>query len=477
MDFNFNNTYTTLPAELFSPSLPAAVSKPQLLVWNNKLARELGLNADNTGDLASVFSGNTSIPGSACIAQAYGGHQFGYFNKLGDGRAILLGEQITPSGKRYDLQFKGSGITPYSRRGDGKATLVSMLREYIISEAMHGLGIPTTRSLAVVATGEKVYREQVQPGAVLTRVAASHIRVGTFEYAAQFCSTETLMALTNYVIKRHYPEIAEEKIPALALLEKVMYKQLDLIVNWMRVGFIHGVMNTDNMSISGETIDYGPCAFMNTYKPETVFSSIDTGGRYAFGNQAAIAAWNLSRLAEALLPLIDTNTDQAIQLATDLLYNFQPEFDKKYLQMMAAKIGISDATENNRTLINELMNWMYNHNADYTNTFLKLMYPDKINDLVYNNSGFVNWQQKWKQRITNTDAALNCMQANNPIYIPRNQKVEEILEQTQQTGQTDNLYKWVELLSHPYNSTDFQSEFMLCPDILDEQDYKTYCGT
>jgi len=334
MKFNFDNTYLALPGELFTVCPPTPVSQPQLVAFNDSLANELGLSTSNIqpDELADIFSGNVLPEGAASLAQAYSGHQFGHFSRLGDGRALLLGEQITPDGRRYDLQLKGSGPTPYSRRGDGLATLSAMLREYLISEAMHALGIPTTLSLAVVVTGEPVYREQVQPGAVLTRVAKSHIRVGTFEHISQFSSVETLKVFTEYVLKRHYPELLQTENPVLSFLQKVIEKQTDLIVSWMRVGFIHGVMNTDNMAVSGETIDYGPCAFMNAYKPETVFSSIDTGGRYAFGNQPEMALWNLTRLAESLLPLIDTDIKKAIAKAEDVLNSFQHLFEHKLPQ-------------------------------------------------------------------------------------------------------------------------------------------------
>ena len=319
--WNFQNSYIELPAKLYKKHLPISVKNPQIIYFNSGLAKELGLEiiSKNEATAAEYFSGNKIPEGAAPIAQAYAGHQFGHFTMLGDGRAILLGEQITPKNVRYDIQLKGSGRTPYSRQGDGNATLSSILREYIISESMHHLGIPTTRSLAVTQTGEKVYREQVNNGGVLTRIASSHIRVGTFEYVKHFCSKENLEVFTKYVIDRHYPKISDADNPALELLELVMLKQIDLIVNWMRVGFIHGVMNTDNMSIAGETMDYGPCAFMNTYNPKTVFSSIDKNGRYSFGNQSAIAHWNLAVFANTLLPIISDNKERAIHLAEEKL--------------------------------------------------------------------------------------------------------------------------------------------------------------
>lgn len=483
MKFNFDNTYLTLPGELFTVCSPNPVSQPQLVAFNDSLATELGLSTDNQtpDELAAIFSGNVLPEGSASLAQAYSGHQFGHFTRLGDGRALLLGEQITPDGRRFDLQLKGSGPTPYSRRGDGRATLSAMLREYLISEGMHALGIPTTRSLAVVVTGEAVYREQIQPGAVLTRVAESHIRVGTFEHISQFSSVETLKVFTEYVIKRHYPELLQTENPALSFLRKVIEKQTDLIVNWMRVGFIHGVMNTDNMAVSGETIDYGPCAFMNAYKPETVFSSIDTGGRYAFGNQPQMGLWNLTRLAESLLPLIDTDIKKAIAKAEDVLNSFQNLFEQKYHKMLVAKIGIEHTDESDILLVNNLLGWMYEHNADYTNTFVRLMYPEIIQDKIYSDEAFLKWENDWKLRLhqkgITEQAALKLMQQTNPVYIPRNHKVEEMLKKVTETGKLADFQKFNNLLSNPYAASNFETAFIQAPAMADELVYKTYCGT
>jgi len=454
-----------------------------MVAFNFQLAEELGIDAsaENSDSLAEIFAGNLLPAGAANIAQAYSGHQFGHFTRLGDGRAVMLGEQITPEGERFDLQFKGSGITPYSRRGDGRATLSAMLREYLISEAMHALGIRTSRSLAVVATGEAVYREQIQPGAVLTRVAASHIRVGTFEHIARFCSPETLKTFTNYVINRHYPQLAETENPALFLLEKVMLQQIDLITDWMRVGFIHGVMNTDNMTISGETIDYGPCAFMNAYKPETVFSSIDTGGRYAFGNQPQIALWNLTRLAESLLSLIDIDTNKAIAKAEEVVNSFQSVFEQKYFAMLGRKIGISVVENADKLLINKLLNWMYLNNADYTNTFVRLMYSELVTDKMYTQASFEAWEKEWKMQLLNSSetnrSALQIMQQTNPVYIPRNHQVENILQTVTETGQIQELESYIQQLSNPYSIADFDSNRIQPPTLTEEQGYKTYCGT
>jgi len=479
MHFNFNNSYLTLPPELFSGCSPIPVRKPNLIIFNHSLATELGLDISlsQKHELANFFSGNILPLGGASIAQAYSGHQFGHFTRLGDGRAVLLGEQITPKGLRCDLQFKGSGVTPYSRRGDGRATLSAMLREYLISEAMHALQIPTTRSLAVVTTGEKVYREQIQMGAVLTRVAASHIRVGTFEHIAHFCSIETLKTFTDYVISRHYPELAQAENPALALLQKVIEQQIDLIVNWMRVGFIHGVMNTDNMTISGETIDYGPCAFMNAYKPETVFSSIDTGGRYAYSDQPQIALWNLSRLAESLLPVIDSEVKIGIKKAQEALNKFQPTFEKKYFQMLGRKIGIIKLEEDDKVLINALLNWMNQKNADFANTFVRLMYPELINDEIYKNESFLSWETALKNRWKSETSPLEIMQQTNPVYIPRNHIVEQVLNDVSQTGDLTTFNEFLERLSMPYSPTNFDTKYMQAPSGTDDKNYKTYCGT
>ena len=345
--WNFNNSYIKLLDRLFSKQLPATVPTPRMVYFNDELADTLDLDfsAVSENDKAQLFSGNILPTGAAPIAQAYAGHQFGHFTMLGDGRAILLGEHLTPNNKLFDIQLKGAGQTAYSRRGDGKATLRSMLREFLISEAMHHLGIPTSRSLAVVNTGEKVYREEVHEGAVLTRVMSSHIRVGTFEYISNFLDVATLQEFTNYVIKRHYPELAENANPPLALLKAVMNKQIDLVINWLKVGFIHGVMNTDNMSIAGETFDYGPCAFMNNYHPDTDFSSIDVQGRYAFGKQPGIVQWNLVCLAETLIPLIDKDADKAVKMAQKVINSFPAIYQEKWWQMNGLKLGLTTVSD------------------------------------------------------------------------------------------------------------------------------------
>jgi serine/tyrosine/threonine adenylyltransferase len=475
MLFKFDNTYLTLNGGLYSSIAPTEVNDPSV-------ALQLGLDIKHISEeqLADYFSGNKLIAGSQPIAQAYAGHQFGHFNKLGDGRAILLGEHITPDNKRFDIQLKGSGITPYSRRGDGRATLSSMLREYIISEAMFFLNIPTTRSLAVIRTGENIYREGALPGAVLTRIAASHIRVGTFQYVRNFHSKEILKDFTTYTIQRHSPELLSAENPALALLKKVMEVQIKLIVNWMRVGFIHGVMNTDNMSIAGETIDYGPCAFMNSYDPATVFSSIDEQGRYAFDRQADIALWNVTRLAEALLPLIDDNTEIAIEKATKVLETYSIQFNDEWLNMMRKKLGITDVQEGDAVLISRLLDWMYDTKADYTNTFIQLSVPSFSKLEIYKQETFINWQTDWKKRINAVNdlpfESLNLMQTSNPVYIPRNHKVESALKQAQEKGDLKELYSLLEIVNKPYNYTEMNYVFQTEPEQQDTN-YKTYCGT
>ena len=357
----FDNTYSKLPDSFKENIDPIPVKKPELVKLNENLADELNLDFSNLDNdkISELFSGNKLPEGSKSIAQAYAGHQFGHFTMLGDGRAVLIGEHLSKKKNRYDVQFKGSGKTAFSRNGDGRAALGPMLREYIISEAMHNLGIPTTRSLAVVKTGEKVIREIPLTGAILTRVALSHIRVGTFQYIAARQKRDELEILFNYVIERHYPNIKNSKNKSIDLLETVMDKQIDLVVNWMRVGFIHGVMNTDNMSISGETIDYGPCAFMDLYDPKTVFSSIDQLGRYAYCNQPVITKWNLSRFAECLIPLMHKDQNKAIELATEIINTFEKKYEEKWLNMMRDKLGLFGVDQKDKFLILDLLTWMH----------------------------------------------------------------------------------------------------------------------
>src|SRR3954465_6446332 len=367
-------SYAQLPQLFYSDVRPTPVAEPRLVIFNRALADELGVDAAvlDSPDGAAIFAGNALPEGARPIAQAYAGHQFGHFTTLGDGRAILLGEQITPSGSRRDIQLKGPGRTPYSRGGDGRAALGPMLREYIVSEAMHALGIPTTRSLAVVSTGEPVYRDTALDGAVLTRLAASHIRVGTMQWAAAHRDHDALRALSDYTRARHYPQLADAPGSHLALLDAIIDAQARLIARWQLVGFIHGVMNTDNMALSGETIDYGPCAFMDAYDPETVFSSIDHAGRYAYGNQPPIAQWNLARLAEAMLPLFDTLPEKAVERATASLDRFPELYEQYWLDGMRGKLGLFPAEDGDQALVDDLLAWMHDRSADFTNTFVSL---------------------------------------------------------------------------------------------------------
>jgi uncharacterized protein YdiU (UPF0061 family) len=396
--WHFDNSYSKLSNTFKENIKPTPVHDPELVILNQELASNLNLDFSKIDKkkLAEIFSGNSIPEETNTIAQAYAGHQFGHFTMLGDGRAVLLGEHLVNNENRFDIQFKGSGRTSFSRGGDGRAALGPMLREYIISEAIHSLNIPTTRSLAVVKTGEKVVRENLLQGAILTRVASSHLRVGTFQYIAATQNIDNLNTLVDYTINRHYPEIKTSNSKALDLLNHVMEKQCKLVVNWMRVGFIHGVMNTDNMTISGETIDYGPCAFMDYYDPKTVFSSIDKFGRYAFSNQPPITKWNLARFAECLIPLIDKDEDKAIKLATDLIDNFQNIYENKWVNMMRDKLGLFGEDKNDKKLINDLLNWMEKNKADYTNTFCNLM--DINADEIYKNNDFINWKNEWKKR-------------------------------------------------------------------------------
>lgn len=478
--WNLQHTYKTLPDNLYSIQSPTPVSNPQLLRFNKLLAEELGLGflSGQDDQVASIFSGNVLPGGAEPIAQAYAGHQFGHFTMLGDGRAVLLGEQVTPEGKRYDIQLKGAGQTPYSRRGDGRATLSSVLREYLMSEAMHYLGIPTSRSLAVISTGEQVYRQPIQAGGILTRVASSHIRVGTFEFVRQFRKQEELQQLTQYVIERHYPELMGQSNAAIELLKAVMRKQIDLIVHWTRVGFIHGVMNTDNMSIAGETIDYGPCAFMNTYDPATVFSSIDTNGRYAFGNQIRIAHWNLSVLAGTLLPLIAEEEEEAVALARKELEVFPTLFSTKWYTMMGQKLGIQSLKEEDATLIDELLGLMKKHETDFTNLFLALTYQEVLEETIFEADKFKQWQLKWQQRISKEgewEQVQQLMRNQNPVFIARNHLVEKALAAAN-AGNMTPFEELLEALSNPYKKQSTHINFQSVPTGFDQQ-YQTFCGT
>ncbi len=479
INWNFDNTYSRLPDPFREKINPVKVKNPELVMLNKSLAEDLNLDFSglNQAKLSALFSGNELPNDSRSIAQAYAGHQFGHFTMLGDGRAVLIGEHISKSNHRYDIQFKGSGKTAFSRNGDGRAALGPMLREYIISESMHSLNIPTTRSLAVAKTGEKVIRETQLEGAVLTRVASSHIRVGTFQYIAARNKKGELETLFEYVIKRHYPEIEISKKQALDLLNVVLDKQIELVVNWMRVGFIHGVMNTDNMSIAGETIDYGPCAFMDIYDPKTVFSSIDKLGRYAYCNQPIITKWNLSRFAECLIPLIDGDQDKAIKLATELIDTFEKKYEERWLGMMRSKIGLADEDEKDKFLILDLLTWMHKNKVDYTNTFCHLMNFQTQNDIVYENNEFSDWKKRWQQRLSQNSSSkkyINLMRSVNPIVIPRNHIVEDALKKANQ-GNFEPINNFLKILSSPYTDQKHITEYQI-PSQSDEN-YQTFCGT
>ncbi len=479
--WNLASTYTRLPDAFYSHVLPENAPDPKLVLFNRRLANQLGLFVDRAtnDELAAYFSGNRLPEGAHPFAQAYAGHQFGHFTVLGDGRAAVLGEQITPAGERFDLQFKGSGKTPYSRRGDGKATLYSMLREYLISEAMHHLGIRTSRSLAVVATGEPVLRETVNDGAVLTRVMESHLRVGTFEYARNFVGEDAVHALLDYAIERHYPELKTAENKALAFLDAVMERQIALVVDWMRVGFIHGVMNTDNMGIAGVTYDYGPCAFMNAYSPSTVFSSIDTGGRYAYGQQPRIAHWNLACLAGALLPAIDADQDAAIARAQAVLNTFKSRYADAWLAMMRHKLGLATADAGDADLVQALLDGMERNGFDYTNTFGYLRNEEPIEGVDETADFFQGWMAAWRTRVAQNPGGMaeaqRLMAKANPFFIPRNHVVEALLSQARD-GRMDDLHRALHTLSRPY---DAQADHLglRTPPPGDESGYKTYCGT
>ncbi len=479
--WNFDNSYARLPELLFRQVAPSKVRQPAIVIFNIGLAKELGLELDSVSDseLASVFAGQLIPEGGEPIAQAYAGHQYGGFTMLGDGRAILLGEQITPKGQRYDIQFKGPGRTPYSRMGDGQAALGPMLREYIISEAMHALGIPTTRSLAVVKTGEAVYREMTLPGAILTRVARSHIRVGTFQYLAAQQDTENLRVLADYTIERHYNELIDAPNKYGPFFRAVVDRQAALIAKWQAVGFVHGVMNTDNMAISGETIDYGPCAFMDVYDPDTVFSSIDQGGRYAYGNQPSIAQWNLTRFAETLLPLIDVDQDKAIEIVTHDLNAFPQVFRRYWMAEMRAKIGLVDEEEIDNALIAELLDWMHEAKADFTNTFQELASGCLSDNGTFAAKRFKHWYKKWQQRLERggqpIDEAKRQMQSVNPFVIPRNHRVEEALDAASQQGDLSVMHKLLAAIEKPFERNDAYAEY-LAPS-GDTRSYRTFCGT
>lgn len=476
--WNLDHSYSRLPALLFRHASPAVVESPALAVFNEALARSLGLDPGilRAPDQAGLFTGNQLPPGAKPIAQAYAGHQFGHFTTLGDGRAILLGEQLTPAGERFDIQLKGSGRTPFSRGGDGLAALGPMLREYLISEAMHALGIPSTRSLAVATTGETVFRSDELPGAVLTRVAASHIRVGTFQWAAAHEDRAALEALAEHTRRRHFPDLAEGT--HLDFFHAAMNRQAALVAKWLQVGFVHGVMNTDNMALSGETIDYGPCAFLDTYHPDTVFSSIDHNGRYAFNQQPSIARWNLARLAEAMLPLLHDDEKQAIDLANEALHRFETIFQGCWLEGMRGKLGLFNAEPGDHSLVEQLLDWMQRNKADFTTTFgtLTTAAPDHP---VFPDPDFATWHAAWQDRLSRQAEGppeiLQRMQSHNPRVIPRNHKVEEALTAATARADFAPFHRLLAAITRPFEEP--QGDEFTTPPPAGSPRYRTFCGT
>ncbi|WEX79124.1 YdiU family protein [Sinorhizobium numidicum] len=487
--FRFDNSYARLPATFYARLEPTPVAEPWLVKLNRPLAEELGLDIEALErDGAAIFSGNKVPTGAEPLAMAYAGHQFGTFvPQLGDGRAILLGEVIDRNGRRRDIQLKGSGQTPYSRRGDGRAALGPVLREYIVSEAMHAFGVPTTRALAATVTGQPVYREQILPGAVFTRVAASHVRVGTFQFFAARGDTESVRTLADYVIGRHYPELKEDERPYLSLFKAVAARQAALIARWLHIGFIHGVMNTDNMTVSGETIDFGPCAFMDTFDPKKVFSSIDQFGRYAYANQPAIGQWNLARLAETLVPLFDPVADTAVNFANDTLSEYGTIFQSHWLDGMRRKIGLSTAEDGDLELIQSLLTLMHNGNADFTLTFRQLAASAEdehadtaLTDLFDNRTAPSSWLNDWRRRLARepmeAGARRSAMRAVNPAFIPRNHRVEQAIDAAIRDADFSLFEALLDVTSRPYEDQPEHAAYAEPPQ-PGEEVLQTFCGT
>jgi uncharacterized protein YdiU (UPF0061 family) len=469
MRIPFDNSYATLPDGFFTRLDPTPVKEPKLLAWNDDLAASLGIKGGDAKTRAQVFGGNEVPAGAAPLAQLYAGHQFGNFNpQLGDGRAILLGEVVDSEGNRRDIQLKGSGPTPYSRMGDGRAWVGPVLREYLISEAMHALGVPTTRALAAVATGEPILRESGPlPGAIVTRVAASHLRVGTFQVFAHRGETEALKTLTDYAIARHYPEADGP----LSLLRAVCAAQAELVAQWMSFGFIHGVMNTDNCSISGETIDYGPCAFMDAFHQGRVFSSIDRQGRYAYGNQPQIVVWNMAQLATSLLQQMDAK-ETAVEDATEIVHDMPELIEAAWLRRFAAKVGISNPRPEDVDLINELLSLMQTDGSDFTNTF-RALGTDQVRDHFTNRDAFDTWAENWRSRIKDEPDPQAVMQAANPAVIPRNHRIEQMIEAAV-AGDMAPFERLMTALATPFEEADPELQR---PPTEDEIVPATFCGT
>ncbi len=495
LELAFDNSYARLPERFFARLDPTPVAAPKLIKLNVALAQQLGLDADELSSPEGVrmLAGNLVPPGAEPLAMAYAGHQFGsWVPQLGDGRAILLGEVVDQHGTRFDIQLKGSGLTPFSRSGDGRAWLGPVLREYIVSEAMAALGVPTTRALAAISSGEIVHREALMPGAVLTRVARSHIRIGTFQFFSARKDVDALRELTDYVIARHYPEAADAPIPSLAMLDAIVGRQAALVTRWQGIGFIHGVMNTDNMSVAGETIDYGPCAFMDTYHPATVFSSIDQMGRYAYQNQPGIAQWNLAQLAQALLPLIDDDVQTAIHHAQAVIDSYPERYEQAYMAVMRAKLGLLTAQDNDITLITDLLDCMAKNNADFTLTFRRLSMLSATNtdgniaqdspvrDLFEDPDAFDLWTVAWRQRLAQEASEDNkrrtAMSAVNPAFIPRNHQVEGVIQAAVKDEDFGPFEELVSVLAKPYTDQPTHHKYAIPPQ-PDEIVRQTFCGT
>jgi serine/tyrosine/threonine adenylyltransferase len=489
-EFMNRSSYSRLPERFFARVNPTPVARPRLLRFNQALSAEIGLydGAVEAEELAGVFSGNVISAGSEPVAAAYAGHQFGHFvPQLGDGRAILLGETIDRAGVRHDIQLKGSGLTPYSRDGDGRAALGPVLREYLLSEAMHALGIPTTRALAAVLTGESVFRTGALPGAILTRVAASFVRVGTFQYFAAREDGDAVRQLADYVIDRHYPQVRTAQQPYLALLQAVSDAQAALIASWMHVGFIHGVMNTDNMAVSGETIDFGPCAFMDSYDPAAVFSSIDRQGRYAYGNQPYAAAWNIARFAETLLPLIAADADRAVELATEVLASFSPRFALHLLAGMRRKLGMSTEEPGDKALAEDLLDAMHRNQADFTRTFRALCDAAEreeadagVGALFANPRDYADWAGRWRARLqqeaVEPRARAAAMRQINPAVIPRNHRIEQVISAAVDREDFAPFAELSAVLARPYELALGMEAYADAPQ-PNERVLRTFCGT
>lgn len=476
--WNFDNSYEKLDTRLYTKIHLNPILLPSMVIFNHELGEELGLKpkAFYEPEGLDYLSGSASPPGASSIAQAYMGHQFAYPVLLGDGRALLIGEQISPNGQRFDIQLKGSGPTPYSRGGDGRASLGPMLREYLISEALYSLGIPTTRALSLVLTGQAVFRRKREKGAILTRVAESHIRVGTFEYLGRMGEIPLLKEFTDYVINRHYPQVQDKENPYLAFFQEVAKRQGRLIAQWMVYGFIHGVMNTDNMAISGQGIDYGPCAFLDIYNPKTVFSSIDTGGRYAYGQQSKIGAWNLNILGQVLLPLFDSNRNKASEMLSLALNEYVKEFEFSYFQGLGHRLGLQEVTEKDLPLLIDFIQFLENNKLDYNNSFLDLTFSHLQKD-VYKTENFIHWKSKWEKRLLEQNLSredlLAYMKSKNPALIPRNYWVEKAIEKAE-GGKLELFFSLLESLKNPYAHSKEQKQFQEYEPI---PNYKTFCGT